>query len=296
MLTIGEQYWRPDEFEYPNQLVHYVKGQLEIGTENGFRHWQIVAYFKRPVRVSTVRHAFGGHAHCEPTRSDAIEDYVWKEETAVPDTRFEYGQKSFKRNSSVDWDRVWHSAKSGDLEAVPAELRLRYYSTLRRIATDFLPADERPGIEVDVYWGVTGSGKSHRAWLEAIKAARTLGGQDAEPFSDAEIRRSLIYVKNPRTKWWDGYNGQKVVIIDEFRGVIGIEHMLTWLDKYPCNVEIKGSQLPLCAERFFITSNTALKDWYPNNPVVDTDALRRRISKVTHFSQKWARPCPPTPP
>ena len=107
-LTIGEQHWQPDEFAYPNEIVQYVKGQLEVGEQNGYRHWQLVAYFKKPVRLSTVRHAFGGHAHCEPTRSAAADEYVWKEETAVADTRFEFG------------NRVWHDAKAPTFATTPA--------------------------------------------------------------------------------------------------------------------------------------------------------------------------------
>ena len=249
-----------------------------------------MAYFKRPVRVSTVLHAFGGHAHCEPSRSAAVEDYVWKDESAVPDTRFEFGRKSFKRNSAVDWDRVWHSAKSGDLEAVPAGLRLRYYRTLKQIESDNMELVERDGIVCRVYWGVTGSGKSHKAWADATREARRLGGEDVSSWSDGKVRSKLVYVKQSGTKWWDRYDDrQKVVIIDDFRGGIAIENMLTWLDKYPCMVEKKGSQGPLHAVSFYITSNLSPTEWYPTNPACDTASLLRRL-EVTHFATPFEEP------
>lgn len=45
-----------------------------------------------------------------------------------------------------------------------------------------------PAIErvVQVYWGTTGTGKSHRAWAEAGITA---------------------YPKDPLSKFWDGYRG-----------------------------------------------------------------------------------------
>ena len=61
----------------------YVKGQLEKGADTDYEHWQLVAYFTSQVRLTTVRMAFGGAAHCEPTYSQAAEAYVWKLDTRV---------------------------------------------------------------------------------------------------------------------------------------------------------------------------------------------------------------------
>lgn len=120
------------------------------------------------------------------------------------------------------------------------------------------------GIErtVNVYWGSTGSGKSHRAWGEA------------GPHS---------YPKDPRTKFWDGYNGHEHVVIDEFRGGIDISHLLRWFDKYPVVVEVKGSSTVLKATKIWITSNISPNDWYPDLDQETKEALLRRLN-VTHFS------------
>lgn len=115
--------------------------------------------------------------------------------------------------------------------------------------------------EVVVYWGVTGSGKSHRAWQEA--------GLDAYP-------------KTPTTKFWDGYQGQKHVVIDEFRGAVDISHVLRWFDKYPVIAEVKCSSVVIKAEKIWITSNLHPKDWYPNLDEETKQALLRRL-KITHF-------------
>jgi hypothetical protein len=107
-----------------------------------------------------------------------------------------------------------------------------------------------------VYWGPTGTGKSRRAWKEA--------GMEAFP-------------KDPNTKFWCGYQGQKAVVIDEFRGAISISHLLRWLDRYPVMVEIKGSALPFAAEQIWITSNLDPRQWYPDLDQETTDALMRRL-------------------
>lgn len=112
-----------------------------------------------------------------------------------------------------------------------------------------------------VFWGRTGTGKSRRAW--------ELAGVDSYP-------------KDPNTKFWCGYQGQKNVVVDEFRGNISISNMLRWLDRYPVSVEIKGSSRPLLAENFWITSNVEPKYWYPDLDNDTWEALQRRLI-ITFF-------------
>jgi len=34
------------------------------------------------------------------------------------------------RNSEHDWNEIWEAAKRGDIEAIPAELRVKHYRTI----------------------------------------------------------------------------------------------------------------------------------------------------------------------
>lgn len=132
--------------------VCWSRGQLEEG-EGGFRHWQLVASFKKPVRLSAVVKLFKGH--WEPTRSDAARDYVWKPETRIDGTQFEFGSAPFRRNESTDWDLVRSQAQSGDLELIPPDVYVRCYNQLKRIAQDYM-APISVVRTVKVFWGVTG--------------------------------------------------------------------------------------------------------------------------------------------
>nr|QRI44140.1 MAG: replication-associated protein [Cressdnaviricota sp.] len=254
-----------DDFEQPNQLpegIDYLKGQGETGNNTGYDHWQLIVYFSKKVSLVRIKQLFGQTCHAEPTRSDACEEYVWKDDTAKPNTRFEMGTLPMKRNSKTDWAKVKTSAVANDLNSIDPDVYVRYYHSLKRIAKDHANAPYRPTVQVNVFWGVTGSGKSHRAHDEA--------GDD-------------VYYKSSTTKWWDGYKGEKNVIIDEYRGQISIEHLLRWFDKYPCYVEEKGGQLPLLATNFWVCSNLSPDDWYPQADEMVKAALRRRL-RVTHFS------------
>lgn len=247
----------------------YLKGQREIG-ESGYEHWQFLAVFGKQVTIGQAKSHFHPTVHLELSRSDAANSYVWKEDTRVPDTQFELGQLPKSRARKADWDAIFNSAKSGEFDSIPKDVLIRNYSSLKRIRVDNMQPPERPDVTVNVFWGDSGTGKTRRAWHEA--------GDPSE-----------VYIKNPNTKWWDGYRGQKKVIIDEFVGRVDISYILTWIDRYPCNVEVKGYSVPLEATQFWITSNVAPCDWYENiNPQQKCGLLRRM--NVTHFDRQWNPP------
>lgn len=239
--------------------VSYARGQLERGS-GGLLHWQFVLYLTARRRRTFVQGLFKS-AHVEPTRSEAALKYVWKQDTAVEGTRFEIGTRAINRNSRVDWENIWSNAKNGALLEIPADIRIRCYSTLRRIEKDFMEprAIER---EVVVFYGRTGTGKSRRAWDEAGIGA---------------------YPKDPNTKFWDGYAAHEKVVIDEYRGNISISNLLRWFDRYPVCVEVKGGSVVFCAKQIWITSNLHPKEWYKDLDEKTFDALLRRFKIIEHF-------------
>lgn len=244
--------------------VRFIKGQQETG-EGGYSHWQVFINTAKKESIVSLRRIFDRtDIHYELTRGPAAEQYVWKEETRVPGTQFDFGEKPFHRESAKDWEQIWELAKSSAIESVPADVRVLHYNNIRRISQDYLlplPMSR----STKVFWGPTGTGKSHTAW--------ELGGMDAYP-------------KDPRSKFWCGYQGQKNVVIDEFRGGIDISHLLRWLDKYPVHVEIKGSAVSLQATNFFITSNLKPECWYPDVDGSTMSALLRRL-EVIHMYEPY---------
>jgi len=254
LLTIPQHAYLP----YLPPDIAYVKGQLECGHDTGYLHWQLLVISKRKLRLAGIKLLFGQECHAEPTRSNAAEDYVWKEDTRVTNTQFELGTKPFQRNNPTDWEKIRNCAKTGQLADVPGDIFIRYYGNLKRIAADYCEplAMER---NVTVFWGPTGVGKSRRAW--------DLAGINAYP-------------KDPRTKFWDGYRNQECVVMDEFRGDIDIAHLLRWFDRYPCIVEVKGSSVVLQAKTFYITSNLCPENWFPNLDIETKQALLRRLTVI----------------
>lgn len=257
----------PESF-WTSKNIQYSKGQLEKCPKSNKLHWQFTVCFRKKVRPRTVKTVLGSQIHCELTVSEETLNYVCKEETSQG-RRWVFGTLPFHRNSRTDWDSIRESAIRGDLDngSIPSNVYVQCYNNLKKISMDHMKAE---GIEkeVNVYVGTTGLGKSRKAWHEA--------GLDAYP-------------KTPTTKFWDGYQGQGNVVIDEFTGQIEITHLLRWLDRYPVLVETKGSGTVLKAKKIWITSNLPPSDWYPTAPQVQKDALMRRLM-TTYFEYPWIPP------
>lgn len=240
--------------ELPEGVV-WMQGQLERGA-GGLEHYQFVAAFSKKMSLLGVRGIFGNF-HAEATISGKANDYCIKPDTRIGEP-FEFGAKPIQRNDKLDWEGIWISAQSGDLLAIPPSIRVVSYRTLRTIRSDY----SRPEAFVrtaTVYFGPTETGKSRRAWDEA--------GFDAYP-------------KCPRTKFWDGYDDHANVVMDEFRCGIDLAHVLRWLDRYPSNLEIKGSTRPNRIKHFWITSNLHPREWYVEVDSASRAALFRRLKLI----------------
>lgn len=253
---------------WTSKNIVYSKGQLEKCPLTNELHWQYTVCYEKKVRPRTVKATLGDKVHCELSNSEQTLKYVWKDETSEG-RRWEWGKLPFKRNSKPDWDKIKQAAKEGRLDddVIPSSVFVCNYASLKKIKMDYMQG-EAIQKDVNVFWGETGVGKSRRAWYEA--------GLDAYP-------------KTPTTKFWDGYQGQGKVVIDEFTGQIEITHMLRWLDRYPVLVETKGSGTVLKASQIWITSNLHPTDWYKTVPDVQLEALLRRLN-IVHMTEPWTPP------
>lgn len=86
-----------------------------------------------------------------------------------------------------------------------------------------------------------------------------------------------LYSK-PDGKWYDGYKGQKTLLLDDFYGDIPYATLLKVLDRYPLLVEVKGGSTYAQWDTIIITSNYPADRWYTAGL---TPALERRLKNIT---------------
>jgi len=136
----------------------------------------------------------------------------------------------------------------------------RSWRTLTAIRASLLKPRHAPPILCIALTGETGTGKSRIC-------------QTISSFTGS------VYWKAPN-KWWDHYNQQQQLILDDFRSSdYTIQFLLRLLDGYPLQVETKGGSTEIDSCAIFITSNVPLDLWYPESDLASRKALNRRIKQ-----------------
>lgn len=104
---------------------------------------------------------------------------------------------------------------------------------------------------------------------------------DKYPIGDVSFKKA------PDTRWFDGYDAQDVLLLDDFSGAaskMSLNYVLQLLDRYEMSVEVKGDTVPLLATKIFITTNNHPSTWFKwDNRREQYKALARRIHHVIGF-------------
>jgi len=166
---------------------------------------------------------------------------------------WQYGELP-KQGERTDWEAVRsHLHGGGDIISAIQEYPqvLPCIRSLERYQQLTLQPLNR-NVKVTILIGEPGTGKTRYAYD-----------------SDSDT-----YTK-PEGKWWDGYNGQKTILLDDYYGDIPYSILLKVLDRYPIQVPIKGGFVYAQWTHVIITSNRQPESWYEQGL---TDALKRRIT------------------
>lgn len=85
---------------------------------------------------------------------------------------------------------------------------------------------------------------------------------------------------------FDGYNGEDIILFDEYRSSLPIGDFLQYLDCYPCRLPARYHDKVACYTKIFIISNISLDKQYQNIQIEQPqtyNALIRRIDEITKF-------------
>lgn len=261
----------------------YICFQAEVG-ENGTPHLQGYVQLEARRRLRTVKRIIGDRAHIENRRGTHAQarDYCRKEESRDPagPEFVEYGIPTKGAGQRNDLITVKESIDQGlqGLELAEAHFPewVKYHRSFDKYVGLRKDRQRTWQTHTTVYYGPPGTGKSSRALQEAGPDAFWLSKPDGN------------------TVWWNGYEGQENVVIDEFYGWISRSTMQRLCDRYPVSVETKGSAVPFRAKRIWITSNQAPEDWWR----IGLGAMERRLQgdlgKVVYMSDPmpngWVEP------
>lgn len=245
------------------RIIKYVF-QAEVG-DSGTPHLQGHIRFANQRRGDFVTRFVSApeqQAHTEPADGSDASNWIYctkdKGRTAGPFTQGHYDTKQGREGALTVALRC---KRKRDVAEEHPEVFVKYHRGLDALYAERLRkrARTRETPVVCVLCGDPGVGKTR--WI-----------YDHFPHDD-------VYVyTHDKAEWWDGYEGERVVVFDDYYGELRYARMLQLLDRYPVRLPVKGGFTWLNAERIFLTSNTHPNMWYQGVP--STRALKRRIHHV----------------
>lgn len=227
--------------------------------------------FDKPIRLNACKLALGFtniHVERRMGSQDQAIRYCQDPGKRVPGTEFlEQGTKA-KSGKRTDLDDIKNRIDNGESMRDVAENHFADYVRYHKGFEKYKSIRKEPApreTTVEVYWGPTGTGKTFKAFTENPGAYWML------PVNSQNI-------------FFDGYDGQECIVIDEFYGWIPYNLMLRICDIFPLNVNTKGAAVTLQCKKVVITSNSAPVEWYKSITPAQFAALSRRLTKVEEMA------------
>lgn len=247
----------------------WIKFQYERGA-NGTPHYQGIIYIESPSTCTNLMRKFGW-SYLAPVRNiKRASDYCGKEDTrlAGPWENGEFPNQGKRSDLLKTKEIIDNGGSMKDVFEQCYGSAVRYHTGISKYKA--LTAKPRTWQTVCyVYYGDAGMGKTEAAKEEA----RVWGG--------GTFWLSLEGGTNK--VWWDGYDGEENVVIDEFNCQIPFTDFKRLIDSTPLTVPAKGCMLPFVAKRIWILSNRDVNTFYHKS--FSTDHLRNSFMRRIHYKE-----------
>lgn len=243
--------------------VRYFVFQKEQGNDQGTAHFQCYVQFSTLKLFSTVKNQFRPYTpHLEMCEG-------------TPDQNYAYCTKEETRLCTCGphiWGEMVRERQRSDLYEVAAAVMSG--SNLSKLATDFprqtlmyskhmerlkkivsKPALVSPRKSY-LFIGPTRTGKTYRAVHQWKENPLNLNNE--------LIPKESVFLMGP-TCWFDAYDDEKVLVMDEFSGAgqhISLAQLLNLTDNYRTQLPVKGSMVWHQAAEIIFTTNLHPRLWY----------------------------------
>lgn len=235
----------------------------EIAPTSGTPHLQCYMHFTNPRAFGPLKKEFPT-AHIEGAKGSALDNknYCSKEGNFI-----EFGKIPIK-GERTDIIKITTLIREGKSEKEicsnddDAERYTRHLKNYRELKHIFVDEKRCWPMDVRVYWGVPGSGKTRAVYEEFSSIYEKMSG-----------------------KWWDGYAGEECVLIDDFDpgDCYGTDFafFLKLMDRYPLRIEWKGGSGHFSSKVIIFTSNFNPSEWFQLKE--NRSAFFRRINEIKKF-------------
>lgn len=244
-------YTEEDYISITGKECKYMVVGKETG-ESGTPHLQGFISFLDGKTLSYMKKHIHSGAHFEMANGSPQENYNYcsKEGDFIEIGVRPMSQKEKGNKGKEAIQQRWELAKQGKFDELPPE-QIKIYEYIHQKYSKSVDINQLKN-----YWiyGKSGCGKS----------------------SVVRKRFSTFYTKS-MSKWWDGYNGEDVVVLDD----IDPNHqclsyyLKIWCDHYVFNAEVKGGMFKIRPKIFIITSQYSPEEVFQDEKTLE--AINRRF-------------------
>lgn len=276
-------------YENVKNNCEFIIGGCEVAPSTGRQHLQCYVQFPNPRHYKSIRkdmHLHFGVKHwIKPCKGSSLHNtrYCGKESDV-----FQYGSPSSIESLIEKLSKKGKTqGKRSDLVAIREQVNDG--KNIRDIANSVLNLNDLRFAEN--YMKLFEQGRrpfvmSNNQKIETEFTVSWLYGQPGcgKTYAAHEIFAGKdYYVAMSSNKWWEGYDGQLYVIIDDFRGSFcPFNELLTLLQPYPLKIEVKGSSRQMKACHFIITSCQSPIEVYPKVEE-NRNQLYRRLTYIREY-------------
>lgn len=245
------------ELHFKSPELSYSVWQRELCVTTNRPHWQFFVMSKKKIRMKGLQQVLGDKTcHLEVARSASLaRQYCMKLSTRI-EGPFEHGVMA----TSVE-NVVSCLTKTSVLEVLTNQPQLwRSVRSLQAVRAMTMACRTSAPTMAIAFVGETGSGKTKITSIISSFVGTT-------------------YWKNA-SPWWDGYDQQALVVLDDFRGDnMRVQEFLALVNPAPLQVQIKGGTCQINSNGFIYTSNVRVQDWWRGLDYATAAAVRRRIKE-----------------
>ncbi len=247
-----------------NDKIRYAIYGRETCPKTGKIHWQGYVELFNPTRVAGLKKLYNDKTiHLEKragTREQA-RDYCKKE------AKFkEYGKWIKGQGHRSDLESVIESLQEGSKisEIMLAEPKVycQYRNGLKEIAAHYVKekTKEFRKVNVTLLTGPTQCGKTRHA-----------------------MEHAQYKIQGNKMDWWQDYDLEEKILIDEYNNDVPITELLALLDGYQLRLNVKSSHTYANWNEVYITTNLKIDEIHQQAKPAHRAALFRRITKIINF-------------
>lgn len=262
----------------------YIKFQYEYGGRERTPHYQGILWYEESILCSRLKHHFpkasfricnniaGSIKYCGKKK-----DGKGGERIAGPWEKGEIPAQGRRTDILSAKESIDEGKSLRELFDLHPEVCIKYTHGIKTAHELRSFARERTWqTYCYVYWGNAGTGKSLACETEAAEWG---GG----------IYRLAIEGGSGGKIWWDDYEGQENIIIDEWMCGMKLSDLKKLIDRYPYRLAKKGGHVNMLAKRIFINCQEPPHMWYPRaaSLPVHRVALNRRLHYVENMDDNF---------